>query len=113
MKMIKTVLGCVLMLLISVYSVGGLNASDEMESVEIGIVFGFDFNLYVTDPVHDRILQYDTDFNYLCDFSADDRFSKGDGHFDFVNPVGISFEQKTGQIQVVDSHLKDIIQFDN
>jgi len=113
MKVTKTLLRCILVCLLAIYSVGVINAYDEEEPVEIGLAFGFDFNLYVTDPVHNRILQYDTEFNYLCSFSAGDRFRKSDGHMDFINPVGLSFEHKTSQIQVVDSQLRDVIQFDN
>lgn len=109
MKMIKTVLGYVLVLLIGICSVGGLNASDEVEPVEIGIAFGFDFNLYVTDPVHDRILQYDTDFNYLGCF-----FDGKNNEYGWVmeNPISISTDYHVSIIRTIDSKQKRGFQFD-
>ncbi len=109
MKVTKTLLRCILVCLCAIYSVGVINAYDEEEPVEIGLAFGFDFNLYVTDPVHNRILQYDTDFNYLgCFFDG----SENEYNWIMKNPISVSTDSSMNIIRTVDSKQKRGFQFD-
>ncbi len=96
-----TVFICVIML--SLLMMGGAIVSSDEEQLEIGIAFGDNYHMYVTDPIHDRILKYDFDMNYLGVF-----FDKHSccPRWELENPVGIATDRVLSCVIISDAEKK-------
>jgi len=100
-----TVFVCIVML--SLLMMGGAIVSSDEDQLEIGIAFGDSYHIYVTDPIHDRILKYDFDMNYLGVFFDKHSYCP---EWKLENPISVATDWVQSFVLVTDSEKKRVYQ---